>query len=141
MQDSARAWPHEAPVDEVLGPGAPLPALRRWFGAAFTADLLSRPIGALSEGERQRVLLAAEVLRLEQRPGTRRSPRVLLLDEPFGALDPPQHIRLMEEILQWLRASQGRNAAVLVTHSPLMDLGLARAGGVPAIEWTIGEVV
>jgi ABC-type nitrate/sulfonate/bicarbonate transport system ATPase subunit len=89
-------------------------------------------VGALSEGERQRVLLAGEVARLEQSSARL---RVLLLDEPFGALDPAAHLRLMEALLGWLCDS--RNAAVLVSHSPLVDLGLARAAGVPAKEWTI----
>ena len=95
----------------------------------------SRPVGALSEGERQRALLAAEVLRLEQAAARGRL-RLLLLDEPFGALDPPAHLRLMGSLIRWLQESPGR-AAVLVSHSPLVDLGLARAGGVPTTEWTI----
>jgi len=134
MQDTARAFPLEMPVREVLGSQPRRDGVRHWFGATDDA-LLARPIGALSEGERQRVLLAAEVLRLEGGPRGRL--RLLLLDEPFGALDPPAHLRLMEALLRWLREAEGR-AAVLVSHSPLVDLGLAHASGVPAVEWTIG---
>jgi ABC-type nitrate/sulfonate/bicarbonate transport system ATPase subunit len=94
---------------------------------------MSRSIGALSEGERQRILLAAEVMRLE---GARRT-RLLLLDEPFGAADPAAHLRLMEVLLDWVGDAGGRNAAILVSHSPLVDLGLARASGIPTREWTI----
>jgi hypothetical protein len=43
----------------------------------------------------------------------------------------------MDTMLTWLRESPGR-AAILVSHSPLVDLGLARASGVPTTEWTIG---
>ncbi len=135
LQDTARAFPTEMPVSEVLGPQRGLERVRHWFGA-FDPALLSRPVGALSEGERQRVLLAAEVLRLEQSP--RAKLRLLLLDEPFGALDPPSHLRLMDALLRWLGDADGR-AAVLVSHSPQVDLGLAGASGVSAVEWTIGE--
>ncbi|HET9751898.1 MAG TPA: hypothetical protein VFP52_03005 [Myxococcales bacterium] len=133
MQDTARAYPLEMPVREVLGARPGTDRVRHWFGPIDDA-LLSRPIGVLSEGERQRVLLAAEVLRLEASPRSRL--RLLLLDEPFGALDPPAHLRLMDALLRWLGEAEQR-AAVLVSHSPLVDLGLAHGLGVPAVEWTI----
>ncbi|MCA1826629.1 MAG: hypothetical protein LC689_06775 [Myxococcales bacterium] len=134
-QDTARAFPQQMPVAEVLGPQRD--RMRHWFGEDLSAQTLQRSIGALSEGERQRVVLAAEVMRLDRIPG--RSPlRLLLLDEPFGALDPPAHLRLMDALLGWLSGSKTRSA-VLVSHSPVVDLGLARASGVPATEWIIGE--
>ncbi len=132
MQDAARAFPAEMPVREVLGPVHPRGAAP-WFGSVPGADLLGRSIGSLSEGERQRIVLAAEVLRLD----AAERGRLLLLDEPFGSVDPPAHLRLMGVLLDWLRDGHGRNAAILVSHSPLVDLGLARASGVPAREWTI----
>jgi ABC-type nitrate/sulfonate/bicarbonate transport system ATPase subunit len=111
--------------------------MRHWFGEDLSPETLRRSVGSLSDGERQRVVLAAEVMRLDRIPG--RSPlRLLLLDEPFGALDPPAHLRLMDALLGWLRGSTLRSA-VLVSHSPVVDLGLARAFGVPATEWIIGE--
>src|SRR5207253_3132097 len=95
MQDAARALPAEMPVLEVLG-AAPRPELvRHWFGAGLQGEMLERPVGSLSEGERQRVLLAGEIMRLEQ---SRARLRLLLLDEPFGALDPAAHLRLMEAL-------------------------------------------
>jgi ABC-type lipoprotein export system ATPase subunit len=136
MQDAARAFPAEMPVGEVLGKassGQRRGMAQRWFGSALDGDLLARSMGALSEGERQRILLAAEVMRLE----TARRKRLLLLDEPFGAADPAAHLRLMEALLAWLGESSDRNAAILVSHSPLVDLGLARASGIPTREWTI----
>ena len=134
-QDTARAFPQQMPVAEVLGPQRD--RMRHWFGEELPAETLRRSVGALSEGERQRVVLAAEVMRLDRIPD--RAPlRLLLLDEPFGALDPPAHIRLMDALLAWLRGSKTRSA-VLVSHSPVVDLGLARASGIPATEWIIGE--
>ncbi len=136
MQDAARAFPPEMPVREVLGKSSAQKghtAAERWYGAALDGSLLSRSIGALSEGERQRILLAAEVMRLS----AARRTRLLLLDEPFGAADPEAHLRLMDALLDWVGESHGHNAAILVSHSPLMDLGLARSSGIPAGEWTI----
>ena len=43
----------------------------------------------------------------------------------------------MNALLRWVREPAGRNAAILVSHSPLVDLGLACAFGVPTREWTI----
>jgi ABC-type Mn2+/Zn2+ transport system ATPase subunit len=131
MQDAARGFPEEMPVREVLG--RPAASAARWFGSVPGDDLLARSIGSLSEGERQRILLASEVLRLDGSPRA----GLLLLDEPFGAVDPPAHLRLMAALLGWVRESGARNAAILVSHSPLVDLGLARSFGVPAREWTI----
>jgi NitT/TauT family transport system ATP-binding protein len=137
MQDAARAFPSEMPVREVLGDRPARPrgsAAQRWFGSVPAQGVLARSIGSLSEGERQRILLAAEALRLGESAGRG---RLLLLDEPFGAVDPRAHLKLMEALLAWVREDGARNAAILVSHSPLLDLGLARASGVPAREWTI----
>ena len=125
-QDTARAFPAEMPVREVLAARDPQ-ALLRWFGGDPPPE---RPIGALSEGERQRVVWAGEASRLSRARGL----RLLLLDEPFGAQDPPAHQRLMGALLGWLSEETGRSA-VLVSHSPQVDLGLARLAGVPAVEW------
>ena len=138
-QDLGRAFPGEMPVREVLDTSRRLHShrelLRHWFGRGLDEPVLARSMDALSEGERQRVLLAGEVLRLEQAAPHARL-RLLLLDEPFGSVDPPAHLRLMQSLLAWLRDSS-RRAAVLVSHSPLVDLGLAEASGVPTTEWTI----
>jgi energy-coupling factor transporter ATP-binding protein EcfA2 len=139
MQDPGRAFPAEMPVEEVLGAlsgsASERDRVRRWFGAPLE-EMLRRPVCALSEGERQRVVFAGEVLRIERASRHARL-RLLLLDEPFGAVDPSAHLRLMNLLLGWLRESEGRSAAVLVSHSPKMDLGLARASGIPVTEWTI----
>jgi len=139
MQDPGRAFPAEMPVAEVLGalPGSASERdrVRRWFGAPLE-EMLARPVCALSEGERQRIVFAGEVLRIERASRHARL-RLLLLDEPFGAVDPSAHLRLMNLLLGWLRESEGRSAAILVSHSPKMDLGLSRASGIPVTEWTI----
>ncbi len=66
-----------------------------------------RAVATLSGGEAQRVALARA---LAPRP------RVLLLDEPFSALDRELHDRLVEEVAELL-ARLG-TAAVHVTHDP-----------------------
>jgi len=69
----------------------------------------------LSGGEQQRVALARALI-------TR--PRVLLLDEPFSALDADLRERLRGEFLQ--RISEAGIAAVLVTHDDAEARAMAR---------------
>src|SRR6266850_6585187 len=60
----------------------------------------------LSGGMQQRVALAATIVL---------QPRILLMDEPFGALDPKIRLRMQELLMQLWKEQQG--TVFLVTHS------------------------
>lgn len=77
-----------------------------WLERLGVAHLSSRPARALSGGEAQRVSLArAFALK----------PRLLLLDEPFSALDAPTRAILMGDLHHLLR--QTGTTAIFVTHN------------------------
>ena len=67
--------------------------------------LLDRYPGELSGGQRQRVCLARALFL---------SPRLMLLDEPFGALDPVVRSELQDEVRSLLAG--GATSTVVVTH-------------------------
>ncbi|TDL81649.1 ABC transporter ATP-binding protein [Palleronia sediminis] len=77
-------------------------------------DMLDRPVGRLSGGDRQRVALGRAIVR---------EPKAFLMDEPLGALDAEFRERMSEE----LRALHDRMGAttVYVTHDQLeaMQMG------------------
>jgi len=78
----------------------------KWMRLLGIESLEKRRAGPLSGGEAQRVSLARAFV-LE--------PELLLLDEPFAALDPPTRVKLFED-LSALLAEDGRTA-VFVTHN------------------------
>jgi tungstate transport system ATP-binding protein len=83
--------------------------------------LMDRSARTLSGGEAQRTSLArALAIR----------PELLLLDEPFGALDPPTREALMEDLQVVLRDT--RTTTVLATHDRLEALQLSDRIGVMA---------
>jgi ABC-type proline/glycine betaine transport system ATPase subunit len=78
----------------------------RWIQAMGVESLSKRRAGELSGGEAQRVSLARAFV-LE--------PELLLLDEPFAALDPPTRAKLIEDLSAIL--SEDHRTAVFVTHN------------------------
>ncbi|MBO1765982.1 ATP-binding cassette domain-containing protein [Allobranchiibius sp. GilTou38] len=85
------------------------PALAAWWLQTLGLDqLLDRRPQELSGGERQRVSLAAALSQ---------NPRVVLLDEPFSALDVPVRAGLQTTVRRLQRESG--LSTVLVTHDPV----------------------
>jgi len=80
--------------------------VRRWSQAMGVDSLLGRRASQLSGGEAQRVSLArAFVL----------DPELLLMDEPFSAVDPPTRVQLLNDLSNLL--SQDHRTTIFVTHN------------------------
>jgi tungstate transport system ATP-binding protein len=80
--------------------------VEKWMRQLGVESLSKRRAGQLSGGEAQRVSLARAFV-LE--------PELLLLDEPFAALDPPTHAQLLEDLAHILK--RDHRTAVFVTHN------------------------
>ena len=122
---SLALFPHRTVLENVAfgrrGPRAPL----EWLERFDAAPLAHRRVGALSGGEAQRVALARAFAS---------QPRVLLLDEPFTALDGPLRERIVRAVLEAIEESP--RPTVLVTHE-LEGLGLE---GAPALHLRSGRL-
>ncbi len=122
------AWlfPHLS-VEENIGYGTSDRRLVRELAQRLGADMLmARPVASLSGGERQVVALARALAR---------TPDILLLDEPFAALDPRGRRRIRAE-LHSIHREQGMTV-LHVTH----DFDEAGTLGDIAIVLDAGRVV
>jgi iron complex transport system ATP-binding protein len=81
-------------------------AARRLLRTWQCRELADRPWGVLSQGERQRVLIARALLA---------KPPLLLLDEPCAGLDPVAREQLLVDIERQI-ARRGGPSVVLITH-------------------------
>jgi ABC-type Fe3+/spermidine/putrescine transport system ATPase subunit/ABC-type sulfate transport system permease component len=101
-------FPHLTVWQQLLfAEGATPPVAAYWLSHLRLEGLQDRYPSQLSGGQRQRVSLAQALCR---------SPDLLLLDEPFSALDYPVRFELRRE-LRRLQQETGL-ATVLVTHDP-----------------------
>jgi len=83
-----------------------LERVHKWANAMGVGHLLKRRAGQLSGGEAQRVSLArAFVL----------DPELLLMDEPFSAVDPQTREKLLEDLSRAL--AEDHRTTVFVTHN------------------------
>ena len=101
-------FPHLTVAEQLHFPrGADPTAARRWIERLGLAGLEQRYPAELSLGQQQRVALARALV----------GPAwLLLLDEPFSALDAPLRARLRFELLDLQRDIQA--TTILVTHDP-----------------------
>ncbi|MBU0637740.1 MAG: ABC transporter ATP-binding protein [Planctomycetes bacterium] len=104
-------YPHVAPL-QPLGP-VDQAAVQAALDQCRLADLATRPVNALSGGERQKTLIAAAIAQDAQ---------IMFLDEPNTALDPAYQVELVALLQRWSAAGRG---LVLISH----DLQLPAAFG------------
>lgn len=121
-------WPHMKVLDERTYTNLTLPLrVRKWSREKMSGFL--RPLAAklridesffqrkppeLSGGEQQRVALARAMTT---------APRILLMDEPLSNIDPPNRLRMREEIMAFHR--EHRLTTLYVTHNLADAVALA----------------
>jgi molybdate transport system permease protein len=101
-------FPHLTVSEQLAFPAGADPDLaKHWIDRLGLRGLETRQPDALSLGQQQRVALARALVR---------PARLLLLDEPFSALDAPLRARLRREMLAL--QSELSATTILVTHDP-----------------------
>ena len=108
-------FPHLTVKEQLAFPAGADPDLaKHWIDRLGLRGLETRQPDALSLGQQQRVALARALVR---------PARLLLLDEPFSALDAPLRARLRREMLAL--QSELSATTILVTHDPVEAAMLA----------------
>ena len=105
VPQDALLFPHLSLRENLAYAGAGQADVERMAESLFLSDLLDRRPRFLSGGERQRVALGRALLS---------APRMLLLDEPFSALDRPLRSEIAAMVLAFARDSG--TPIVLVSH-------------------------
>jgi len=113
MPQDALLFPHLDVLRNLTFGGATAERARAAAAAVECDHLLDRRPRNLSGGERQRVALARALLAAD---------RLLLLDEPFGALDEARRHRVLGAVDRWL--ADHDVPMVLVSHDPRDAQGL-----------------
>ena len=105
VPQEAQLFPHLTVRENLQYAGAPDAEVEQTAELVDAASLLDRRPRRLSGGERQRVALARALLA---------SPCILLLDEPFSALDRPRRVQLATDVRRW--SEKNDVPLVLVSH-------------------------
>jgi DNA repair exonuclease SbcCD ATPase subunit len=68
-----------------------------------------------------------------------------MLDEPFGSLDPKNHVKIMEQLSEWANGmyfdgNKNNNvsrALLMISHTPDIEQSIAVSKGLNNVEWEI----
>ena len=117
-------FPHLSVLDNVAFAPRARGASRRAARTRAAVELERLGLGA-SAGERPRALSGGQAQRVALARALAGDPRLLLLDEPLGALDARTRMQVRSGLREQLRGSGSGAPTVLVTHDPLDAMVLA----------------